>query len=84
MPLLNPCPNDPEVVARLSAHQFNRTCLQPQVLRVHGEHFDEIRTWCDKMQQWKPHQVHSRLSWEQILMPVVQRVSKVVIEGAKF
>jgi len=52
MPLLNPRPNDPELLARLSAHQLNRTCLQQQVLHVHGKHFDETRTWCVKMQHW--------------------------------
>lgn len=71
MPLLNPRLNDPEAISRLSAHQFNRTCLQRQVLLVHGKHFDEIRIWCDKIQHWKPHRVNSRLSWEKIFMPVL-------------
>lgn len=78
MPLLSPRPNDPDVLARLSARQLNRTCLQQQVLHVDGEHFDETRTWCVKMQQWEPHQVNIRLNWKQIFQPLVQRVEKVV------
>jgi hypothetical protein len=72
MPLQDPRPDDPEVIAQFLAYGANRACLRrPPV--IHGTPFDEVRTWCPKTRQWKVWPVLSRGDWSLILRPVETR-----------
>jgi hypothetical protein len=69
MPLLDPRPDDPAVIAQLLTQSANRACLRrPPV--IHGKPFDEVRTWCPKSRQWRVWPVQSRGNWSLVLHPV--------------
>jgi hypothetical protein len=69
MPLIDPRPDDPAVIAQFLACGVNRACLKrPPV--IHGTPFDEVRTWCPKTRQWRVWPVQSRGNWSLVLNPI--------------
>jgi len=70
MPLLDPRPDDPAVIAQLLTHAANRACLRRPQQLLHGAPFNEVRTWCPKTRQWKVWSVLSRGDWSFVLRPV--------------
>ena len=71
MPLKDPLPDDPEVIAQFLAQGMNRACLKRPAQLAHGAPFDEVRVWCPKTRQWKVWPVLSRGDWSLIWEPVV-------------
>jgi hypothetical protein len=70
MPLVDPRPDDPELIAKFVAHGMNRACLRRPPQLFHGTPFSEVRTWCPKTRVWKVKLVVSCGDWSLVLSPI--------------